>query len=45
MHQVDGYWTGIAINDGEVLIGSCGLLTLPSGVEVAIEGDVYNIDW
>ena len=46
MNEMGGYWTGIAVNDdGEVLIGSSGVLMLPSGEEIAIEGDVYNLDW
>ena len=46
MNEMAGYWTGIAVNDdGEVLIGSSGVLTLPSGEEIAIEGDVSNLDW
>ncbi len=46
VQEFDGYWAGIAVNrDGEVLIGSSGLLMLSSGEEVVVEGDVSNIDW
>ena len=46
MNEMGGYWAGIAVNDdGEVLIGSWGVLTLPSGEEIAIEGYVSDLDW
>ena len=44
--EVAGYWTGIAVNpDGEVLIGASGSLTLPSGEQIVIDGDIYNLAW
>lgn len=43
--ELDG-WTTVAVSsDDEVLIGATDLLILPSGKEVAIDGDVHNLAW
>ena len=31
--------------NGEVLIGSSGLMVLPNGEQIPIDGDVYNLAW
>ena len=46
VEEVGGYWTGIAVNpEGDVLIGAAGSLTLPSGEQLAIDGEIYNLAW
>lgn len=44
--ELDGWWTTVAVSsDDEVLIGTTDRLILPSGKEVAIDGDVHNLAW